>query len=344
MAGALEGIRILEFASEITGPSAGAILADYGAEVIKVEDRNRGDQTRGVKAYFGSVMSLPSGLNAVFEAYNRNKKGITLDLAKGKGGEVLYRLVTKSDVFMTNYRESLLGKLGVDYDTLRGVNPRIIYTFTSGYGSKGSDREKRTFDWAGQARSGMMSMTGDRDGPPGLVVGNIVDQMTGVVLAYGIVLALLVRERLGISQRVDTSMLEAALQVQTGTLGYTLWKGRLLKRHSSKRAKNAFANYYQCADSKWIVLSEPQVDRFWPQLCKALNIEQLENDPRFNTTLKRRENCIELISIVKQALTTKTSREWLRILGEEVGISCCPVLSMDEVVTDPQVLNNDLYY
>jgi len=341
MAGALEGIRVLEFASAVNGPNAAVTLADYGAEVVKVEDRNRGDQTRGVEAYFGSAMSLPSGLNIVFEAYNRNKRGITLDLAKEKGREVIYRLVTKSNVFLTNYRESLLAKLGVDYDTLRGVNPRIIYALGSGYGSKGPDREARTFDWAGQARSGIMNMTEERDGPPGLIIGNVVDQIGGLFLAYGIVIVLLARERLGISQRVNASMLGGTLLMQAATSGPTLWQGHVPRRHSSQRAKNTFANYYKCADGKWIIFSEPQAYRFWPQLCKALGIEELEDDPRFSTASSQRENSIELISIVKQVIATKTSREWLRILGEKVGISCSSVLSMDEVVTDPQVLENE---
>jgi crotonobetainyl-CoA:carnitine CoA-transferase CaiB-like acyl-CoA transferase len=341
MLGALEGIRILEFASAVNGPSAAATLADYGAEVIKVEDRNRGDQSRGVEAYFGSAMTLPGGLSIVFEAYNRNKKGITVDLAKEKGKEVMYRLVAKSDVFLTNYRESLLTRLGVDYDALRGVNSRLIYAMGSGYGSKGPDRESRTFDWAGQARSGIMNMTGERDGPPGLIIGNVVDQIGGQSLAYGVVLALLARERQGVSQRVDASMLGGTLLMQAATLAPTLWQGHVPRRHSSQRCKNAFANYYQCADGKWIILSDPQAFRFWPQLCKALGIEELENDPKFNTAPSQRENSMELISIVKQALATKTVREWLKILGEDVGISCSPVLSMDEVVTDPQVLDND---
>ena len=168
MAGALKGIRVIEFASHINGPSAAVLLADYGAEVIKVEDRNRGDGARGFTSYGGTSMNLPGNLSIVFEAYNRNKKDIKLDLAKEKGREVMYQLIKKSDVFLTNYRESLLAKLGVEYEKLRSVNPNLIYAVGSGYGNKGPENERRTFDWAGQARSGIMSMTGERDGPPGL--------------------------------------------------------------------------------------------------------------------------------------------------------------------------------
>ncbi len=324
--GALDGIRIIEFASAINGPSAAAMLADYGAEVIKVEDRNRGDQTRGVAAYFGSSMSLPGGRNVVFEAFNRNKKDITLDLAKEKGKEVMYRLVAQSDVFLTNYREDLLTDLGVDSDTIRKMNPRIIYALASGYGSKGPDRLKRTFDWAGQARSGIMSMTGERGGPPGLIIGNVIDQIGGQSLAFGVVLALLARERTGVGQRVDASMLGATLLLQASTLCPTLWQNHVPQRHSSTKSKNAFANYYKCADDRWIVLSDPQAYRFWPQMCKALGRPELETDARFNTMESQRDNSAELIAIVRDSMIMKTSTEWERILTEEVGISCSPVM------------------
>jgi CoA:oxalate CoA-transferase len=337
--GALEGIRVIEFASAINGPSAAANLADYGAEVIKVEDRNRGDQTRGVAAYFGSAMSLPGGLNVVFEAYNRNKKDMTLDLSKEKGKEVMYRLVAQSDVFLTNYREDLLTNLGVDADTIRGKNPRIIYALGSGYGAKGPERLKRTFDWAGQARSGLMSMTGERNGPPGLVIGNVVDQIGGQSLAYGVVLALLARERHGMGQRVDASMLGATLLMQAATLCPALWQNHVPQRHSSTRTKNAFANYYKCSDDRWVVLSDPQAYKFWPALCKALGRGDLEKDPRFTTMEGQRDNNIELIAIVAEAITKKKAREWENILAE-AGISCAVVQTMDEIAQDPQVLEN----
>jgi crotonobetainyl-CoA:carnitine CoA-transferase CaiB-like acyl-CoA transferase len=341
IAGPLEGIRVLEFASHINGPSASAFLADYGAEVIKVEDRNRGDGTRGFVSYGGDPMNLAGGLNVVFEAYNRNKRDITLDLAKEKGLEIMYRLAKKSDVFLTNYRDNLLARLKVDYDTLHKLNPRLIYAVGSGYGSKGPENERRTFDWAGQARSGIMSMTGEREGPPGLIIGNVVDQIGGQFLASGVLLALLAREKFGFGQRVDASMLGGALLVQLSSLAPSLWRGRSPSRHSSQRAKNAFANYYKCSDNKWIILSEPQVQRFWPQLCKAMGITELENDPRFNTIKGQRTNCIELISIIKRVMATKTCAEWEDILGRQVGISCSPVFGMEDLVNDPQILENE---
>ena len=340
MPGALEGIRILEWASWINGPSAGAMLADLGAEVIKVEDRIRGDPMRGSETLYGSSM-VASGINLAYELYNRNKKSITVDMAKEKGKEVVYRLVKNSDVFLTNYGKSLAAKLGVDYETLSKHNPQIIYAYTSGYGSRGLERERRAFDFVGQARSGMMSTMGERGTPPVLMVGAPTDQLGSIMLAYGILAALVARERSGIGQEVETSMIGAAMHIQVLPIGVYLLQGREMARHSRTNTKSPFSNYYQCADGKWLLLSEPQVDRFWPQICRALGLEKLEEDPRFNNVASRRENARELISILDKVLTTRNREEWLRILGEEVGIACSPVLSIAEVVNDPQVLENN---
>jgi len=340
MSGALQGIRILEWASWINGPSAGAMLADLGAEVIKVEERIHGDPMRGAETLYGSAM-VTSGLNLGYELVNRNKKSIAVDMAKERGKEVIYRLARKSDVFLTNYRKSLAAQLGVDYATLSQHNPQIIYAHTSGYGSRGPDSERRAFDFVGQARSGMMHNMGERGTPPALMVGAPTDQLGSTMLAYGILAALVARERSGIGQEVETSMIGAAMHIQVLPIGTYLLQGREMARHSRANTRSPFSNYYQCADGKWLLLSEPQVDRFQPQLFKALGIEQLQRDPKFDTVQSRRENATELISILDEILATKTRDEWLRILGDEVGIACSPVLSIAELVTEPQVLEND---
>jgi len=173
------------------------------------------------------------------------------------------------------------------------------------------------------------------------MVGAPTDQLGSTMLAYGILAALVARERSGIGQEVETSMIGAAMHIQVLPIGTYLLQGREMARHSRANTRSPFSNYYQCADGKWLLLSEPQVDRFQPQLFKALGIEQLQRDPKFDTVQSRRENATELISILDEILATKTRDEWLRILGDEVGIACSPVLSIAELVTEPQVLEND---
>lgn len=165
--GPLEGIRVVDMTVFQQGPAAGMYLADMGAEVIKIEDPVRGDPGRGVMSLLGSLMGSPtSGVNYYFEAHNRNKKGLAVDLKKERGREIIYRLVAHSDVFLSNYLPETLKKLGLDYESLSRVNPRLIYALASGYGPRGPDKDKPAFDLAAQARSGMMSIVAEAGNPP----------------------------------------------------------------------------------------------------------------------------------------------------------------------------------
>ncbi len=339
--GALDGIRVIEWATMVNGPSAGVMLGELGAEVIKLEDRIYGDGSRGAQGWFGTRLNLPHGLTVPFELNNRNKKGITVDLKKEKGKEILHRLVKNSDVFLTNYSYSRARRLGADYEALSKLNSRLIYAATSGYGPKGPDSEKRAFDWVGQARSGMMASIGERDAPPGVMVGAVTDQLASMMLAYGIMVALFARERLNIGQEVATSMTGAAIYMQSPNFGAFLLRGREMGRHSREEAKYPFSNTYRCSDNKWIVLTDPQVDRFWHQVCQTLGLEELEHDPRFDNVETRKDNAKELVSRLEAIFATKTRDEWARILEEGAGIACSPVLSIPEVAADPQVLENE---
>ena len=239
MSMALEGIRVLDWSSVINGPLAAGILADMGAEVIHIEHRVRGDMVRGTEALFGTKMKGQLGINTIFELCNRSKKSLTIDFEKDKGKQIIYQLTEKSDVFLTSYRRSLVTSLGLDYETLRRYNPKLIYAITSGYGTKGDDGQKRVLDYAAQARSGLMMSAGDRDGPPGLTQGSITDNMGAVMLALAIVTGLLVREQLGIGQEVETSMLGATIYNLNMSLGTALLRdGAELARHSRTRVPN----------------------------------------------------------------------------------------------------------
>ncbi|MDP6346784.1 MAG: CoA transferase [Dehalococcoidia bacterium] len=345
MPGALEGIKVIEWAGFHNGPAAGYMLGDLGAEVIKIEEPVRGDPMRGMTQMYGDAMTLADGRLATFELANRNKRGITVDLTQQKGRDIVYKLVEKADVFYTNYyRNNVLKRVGMDYDTMVKYNPRLIYAVNSAYGLEGPMGDERGFDTIAQARTGMMWMMGDRDTEgPVQVVGAPCDQMGATMLAYAILAALLARERQGIAQKVEVSLMGSALHLQGIGLNVTSLRGRAHARHSQKRARNPMGNHYKCADGKWLLLAEPQSDRFWPQFCQAMGLEELENDPRFTTAVGgRREHYAELIEILNRLFLSRTRDEWLTRFEEKgVEFAYSPVFDYSEVMTDSQVLLND---
>ncbi len=342
MAGPLEGIRVLNW-TQFTPSSAGAILGDLGADVIKIEHPQRGDAYRGMAAMYGEAMSMVGGRHAGFEAINRNQRSITLNLKSERGRQLLYRLVQKADVFITNFDEEVAKSLGADYDNVSQVNPTIIYAVSSNYGPRGPWAGRRGFDQTAQAHSGLMYAMGERDFPePVQTVGGICDQMTATVLALGILAALVARERYGIGQRIDVSLFGSMLHLQAIGLSVASLRGRSWARHSRTRTRNPLTNHYRCADGKWIMFAEIQADRFWPEFCRALGLEHLEKDPRFATAMGgRRQNAEELIRILDETLAQKPRDEWLRIFEEQkVRFAYSPVQDYQEVLHDPQALEN----
>jgi len=341
MSGALAGIRMLELGVYQNGPAAGYMLGDMGAEVIKIEDRVQGDYGRGTSSLWGLSVEH-KGVNLFYETPNRNKKSITLDLKKEKGREILYRLVEKADVFYTNFGKKTLTKLGCDYETLCKFNSKIIYARTSGYGGRGPEANFRAFDIVAQARSGLMEQTGEAHGPPSTITGAVIDQLGATMLAYGILAALVARERTGIGQEVETSMLGSAIHLQAMSVNQACIIGRPFSRHDRLRARNPLANHYQCADGKWILFSELQSDRFWTDFCNAIGATELATDPRFATSSARRENFVECIEILDRVFKTKSRNEWMEILREKGGgVVCSEVYSLTDLPGQPQVMEND---
>ena len=340
--GLLSGIRAIEWATFGNGPIIGVILGDLGAEVIKLEDRVAGDPSRGISAFQGVGTKSPEGINLVFESSNRNKKSMRVDLNKEKGREIIHRLVGKSDIFYTNYRKSVAKRQRMDYETLSKYNPMLIYGRASGLGPEGPENEKRAFDPVGLARSGLMSAAGERESPPGQIVGAIVDTMGATMTAFGIVGALFARERFNIGQEVDASLLGAGMWAQFSNISLTLLRGRTMARHSRARARNPLANVYQCKDGEWLSLAEPQSDRYWPQFCKVMGTESLEKDPRFSDEWKRRDHCEEFVSILDKIFAEKTRAEWAEIFRRQGKqfIAWERVQTIPDLVHDPQVIAN----
>lgn len=343
--GPCSGIVAIELGDFQTAPGAGAILGDFGADVIKIEDPVRGDTFRGL--YSWSEQRVQSkGRHIGFETSNRSKRGITLNLKHDKGREIFYKLIDKADVFYTNYREKVLRQLGADYETLSARKPSLIYGVVNTFGSRGSWAERRGYDFLAQARSGMMWAMGDRDTPePTLIYGSFCDETAATMLAFGLVTALFARERYGTGQKVECSMYGSMIHIQSAPINITSLMGRSFARHSRTRVREPLTNYYKCADGKWILLCEVRGDEYWPSLARALGLNEFENDPRYAKAPHRRENYRELIQILDEAFAKKNLQEWLDIFHreglDEAGFSYSPVFTHSDVLNDAQALENE---
>ena len=336
----LQGILVADWTVFQTGPSATQLLADMGAEVIKIETPAGGDYARGSTRDAGSFLNLPHGLPYGFECNNRNKKSMAVDLTKEEGRKIIYSLAAKADVFVQNFRVGVAKKLKVDYETLQKYNPALVYANCNGYGTRGKQATQTALDPAIHAASGMMMGIGEGDMPPIHLPGAMSDQTTGIMLAYAIMVALFHREKTGIGQEINVAMLGTMIWVQTNNILYSLLAGKPRERQLRKKAKNPLVNHYRCRDNRWILLAHFQPDRYWPPFCRALGLTDLQDDPRFKTLKAREENCAELVTIIDEAFAGNTRDEWLAILAAH-DLIYSPIKDYWEVVNDPQVLENE---
>jgi len=338
MAGPLDGVRVVEITMFQQGPVAGMRLGDLGADVIKVEPKT-GDPARGFMRIIGTQVGL-KGRNYYFENNNRNKRSIVLDLRSEKGMEIFLKLIDTADVFLNNMSIEAPQKLGIGYEALSARNPRLIYAHASGWGRKGPDANELSFDYTGIARSGLMMSCGERGGPPGQILPGLGDELGGLVCAWGVCAALYAREKTGKGQLVDTSLMSSLVALLGLVLAAPAILGQEFPREIRAQAGNPIYNHYKCGDEKWLAIAHLQPDRYWPNVCKAMALDELEHDPRFNSIEARSENAKELISILDEKFAGKTRDEWLAILKKE-GVICTPVQSPAEVVDDPQALANE---
>ena len=337
--GPLEGIRIVEYAIWHAGPGGSAILADMGAEVIKIETLT-GDPER-TQSRLGTITfedTHKSNWSFLFEFSNRNKKGICLDIHTEKGRQVFNRLIESADVFLTNLRKSTKPKLGVDYATLSKINPKIIHASVSGFGPKGSMSDIGAFDPMGQAISGMVFLTGPDE--PVLLQSVVLDQMTAIAVSHAMVTALFVRERHGIGQEVHVSLYSSALWLMhSNLLATSIMKGNAPLRWDRLR-NSPLRNCIKCKDGKWVMGTNHPEEKFWPEFCIITGQEHLQNDPLFSTTETRGKNAVKLMKIFDTVFLTRTRDEWLTILQNK-GLMFAPVHTFEEVLTDPQASAND---
>lgn len=342
MKGPLDGIKVVEWAVWGFGPMAGAILGDLGAQVVKIEHPQGGDPSRGLQTFVGVDCELPAGRNAMFEVLNHHKRSVTINVSHPKGKELVLRLVRGADVFIQNFRPGAAERLGIGYDVLSKVNPRLIYASGSGYGALGPDAHRPGLDYVGQARSGIMWTTGHPGGPPYWSTYSAADSMGGIVLALGIITAIAARAQYGVGQKIEVSHLGATMFLEYWAIGVSLLTGiREWPRLDRRMAPNPLWNHYRCVDGEWIGLALVQSDRFWRPFCKTLKIEHLADDARFCDSERRKEHCSELTEILDGVFATKTRSEWERVLIQNPDFVFDRVQKLTDLPNDPQVVANE---
>jgi crotonobetainyl-CoA:carnitine CoA-transferase CaiB-like acyl-CoA transferase len=333
MNGALKGIKVVELAQIMAGPTCGMLLADMGADVIKVEKLPGGDDTRSY--------SEPqiNGESAAFMILNRNKRGIAVNLKTPGGLEVVKRLLADADVVTENYRKGTLEKLGLGYDVLEKLNPRLIYCAVSGYGRTGPYADKGGFDLIAQGFAGIMSITGEPGGPPAKSGTSIADINAGILAALGIVSAIVARATTGRGQMVETSLMEAAVQ-------QTYWQSAIFFATGVNAGPTGSAHIltapYQAFPTQdgWINVGGANQSN-WERIVKVIGRPELAADPRFITNGERMKNLAALTPLIAETLRQRASADWIREF-EAAGVPVGPVNKVGDMLADPQVAARDM--
>ena len=333
MPGPLHGYRIVDLTSMVSGPSATMLLADQGADVIKVENPQGGDHTR-------AAANRRGGYSASFLNNNRNKRSIVLDLKAPDGVAALKRLIAGADVFIQNFRSGVIERMGFGEDEVRALAPDIIYVSISGFGEQGPFAQKPVYDPLIQALSGLASIQGGSDQErPRLVRTIVPDKLTGVVAAQAITAALLARERTGQGQHVRLSMLDAVVAFLWGSdMGSQTFVGDELPQ---QEAASFIDLIYETADD--YISAAVQTDREWVSLTRALERPEWLDDPRFATPALRQKHINERLAMIQEVLRTRRAAEWLERLTAD-GVPCAPVLTRGRMIEHPQVVANGIVW
>ncbi len=334
MPAALQGIRVLDMTIWQQGTAASVMLADLGADVIKIEEPNAGDPGRALWR-----VEQAGGMSAYFQALNRGKRSIGLDLKRPEGRDIVRRLARTADVFLTNFRPGVCERLGLGYVDLSKVSPRIIYARASGYGPEGPDARQGSFDILGQARGGLVSVTGDPDGYPMPAGVPLADQTGGILAAFGIMTALLHRERTGEGQQVDVSLLGSVMALQSFNITAYMLSGELRKRFP-RGGITPFWNVYKGSDGKFFAIAM-LLNRGWGATCAVIGRPELEHDERFAHFRDRvATNAAQLIEEFDIAFAQRPADEWVAKLNEE-GVFAARVNDYSDLPNDPQVRANN---
>jgi len=330
---ALDGTRVVDLSRVIAGPWCGALLADFGADVIKVEDTGAGDESRTWTPH-------KEGEAAAYLLFNRNKRGMTLDLKAPEAVDVVKTLVKSSDVLIENFRTGTMESFGLGYEALAAINPRLIYCSVSAFGRTGPRKDAPGYEALMQAFSGIMSITGEPGGQPVGAGVSFLDLTTGILCSLGVCAAIMQRERTGLGQRVDGSLLETAV----GLLAYHaegfLLAGVVPKALGSGHPSLSPYRNFRCKDGQWIFIAAAN-DRFWQRLTHAIGLDWMASDPRFATNQQRVANRKELEAMLEE-LIGGYDRESLLKLLEEADVPATPVNTVDQVMNDPQTIERGI--
>ena len=333
MAGALDGFRVLDLSRILSGPYCTMVLADFGAEVVKVERPGSGDDTRAWGPPF------VEGESAYYLSINRNKRSITVDLGQEPGREIVYALSRDCDVVVENFRPGTADRIGVGYERLRQENPRLVYCSISGFGQEGPYRDRPGYDALAQAMSGMMSITGEPDGPPTKHGMSIADIGAGMWAALAIVTALIARERTGEGQYIDISLLDTQISWLTYAAGNYFATGQNPARYGS--AHPSIVPYQPFATADGYLMLAVGNDRLWQQFCGVAGRTELATQSGFATSAERVVNRDVVIAAVAEIMQGRTTSEWMRVL-EEAGIPAGPINTVEQALQDPHVLAREM--
>ena len=364
---ALKDIRVLDVSQVAAVPMAARHLADFGADVIHIEHPTRGDSWRSYQEKITMAYGrVPSEINFNWENYNRNKRSVTIDISREGGQTILYKLVEKADIFLSNLRPFELKRYNLEYDTLNRINPRLIYGSLTAYGKKGPQNDAPGYDTIAYfCRSGLTQML-SLPGISAFSFGGPAhgDNITALAFALGVVLALYARQITGLGQEVDISLFQTALYQMSYNVSQALvtgeddwdFKDRIpqelineadavttrLRDAVREQSLNPLIQGYFTKDGREILLALLQSDRYWPSFCQVIEREDLEHDPKFDSTESRAINHIALYYILKDIFKTKNFAEWKELLTE-AGIPGGPVQNILEAIDDPQARANDFF-
>lgn len=330
---ALDGLRVVDFTRQMSGPYASMVLADFGADVVKVESAPDGDPARRVGTHF------VGGEGALYLTWNRNKRSICVDLREPDGLAAVRRLIAQADVLMENYRPGVADRIGIGYEQMRELNPRLIYCSTNAFGSKGPWRGFPGTDPVAQAMSGIMSVTGERDGGPVLVGTPVADYTSAMLGAQGVLLALAARERTGEGQHVEVSMLASVVFGHTTRVAPYLLTGENPTRFGSQHSQVVPYQAFQTADG-YAVAGVWGGDG-WGPFCEALGIPELARDERYATPQDRVDRRDELTAILQREFRKRTTRQWQERFTSG-GVLFSPVNTFSDVLESEQARANEL--